>query len=254
MIFLWKHGSFVLTTTIDNNTAFSAEQYFEPGNLETSIISPTWLAGVVTKMPYQVTLQWRHNGRDTVSNHLPHDCLLNRLFRRRSKKTSKLRVTGLCAGNSPGTGEFPAQMASNAENVCIWWRHHESLRLLHSKCSLINIAEFVALFIAGLEELFQSASTVSLHYNSVQYLLRNQFLPFVFVYFLLLPGITERLHIISLRPYLTDGCLHLLHDCGDTFQIRTWLNRSYVFAKTEMLTEKIMSGLSVPPSPGQHRP
>ena len=40
------------------------------------------------------------------------------------KETSKLRVTGLCAGNSPGTGEFPAQMASNAENVSIWWRHH----------------------------------------------------------------------------------------------------------------------------------
>ena len=51
-------------------------------------------------------------------------CLLNRLFRRRSKKTSKLRVTGLCAGNLPVTGEFPAQMASNAENVSIWWRHH----------------------------------------------------------------------------------------------------------------------------------
>ena len=46
------------------------------------------------------------------------------LFRRRSKKTSKLCVTGLCAGNSPWTGEFPAQMASNAENVSIWWRHH----------------------------------------------------------------------------------------------------------------------------------
>ena len=30
----------------------------------------------------------------------------------------------LC-GNSPGTGEFPAQMASNAENVSIWWRHHD---------------------------------------------------------------------------------------------------------------------------------
>ena len=42
-----------------------------------------------------------------------------------SKKTSKLRVTGLCAENSPVTGEFPAQMASNAENVSIWWRHHE---------------------------------------------------------------------------------------------------------------------------------
>ena len=40
------------------------------------------------------------------------------------KKTSKLRVTGLCVGNSPGAGEFPAQMARNAENVSIWWRHH----------------------------------------------------------------------------------------------------------------------------------
>ena len=69
-------------------------------------------------------LRWRINGRDSVSNHQPHDCLLNRLFRRKSEKTSKLRVTGLCAGNSPGTGEFPAQMASNAENVSIWWRHH----------------------------------------------------------------------------------------------------------------------------------
>ena len=62
------------------------------------------------------SLQWRHNGRDGVSNHQPYDYLVNRLFRHRSKKTSKLRVTGLCAGNSTATGEFPAQMASNAEN------------------------------------------------------------------------------------------------------------------------------------------
>ena len=34
----------------------------------------------------QNSLQWRHNGRDSVSNHQPHDCLLNRLFRHRSKK------------------------------------------------------------------------------------------------------------------------------------------------------------------------
>ena len=77
-----------------------------------------------------VLLQWRHNGHDGVSNHQPHHCLLNRLFGRRSKKTSKLRVTGLCAGNSPGTGEFPAQMASNAENVSIWWRHHGVVHLI----------------------------------------------------------------------------------------------------------------------------
>ena len=42
-----------------------------------------------------ITLQWRHNEHDSVSNHQPHDCLLNRLFGRRSKKTPKLRVTGL---------------------------------------------------------------------------------------------------------------------------------------------------------------
>ena len=70
------------------------------------------------------SLQWRHNERDSVSNHQPHDSLFNCLFRRRSKKASKLRVTGLCVGNSPVTDEFPAQRASNAENVSIWWRHH----------------------------------------------------------------------------------------------------------------------------------
>ena len=71
------------------------------------------------------SLQCHHNGRDGISNHQPHDRLLNRLFRRRSKKTSKLRVTGHCAGNSSVTGESPAQRDNNAENVSIRWRHHD---------------------------------------------------------------------------------------------------------------------------------
>ena len=50
--------------------------------------------------------------------------IVYRLFRCRSKKTSNLRVTDLCDGDSPGTGEFPAQRASNTENISIWWRHH----------------------------------------------------------------------------------------------------------------------------------
>ena len=53
------------------------------------------------------------------------------LFRRRSEKSSKLRVTGLCEGNSPVTGEFSSQSASNAENVFIWWRHHH---YVHGSC------------------------------------------------------------------------------------------------------------------------
>ena len=47
-------------------------------------------------------LQWCHNEHDGISNHWHLDCLLNPLFRL--------------------TGEFPAQRASNAENVSIWWR------------------------------------------------------------------------------------------------------------------------------------
>ena len=97
---------------------------------------PTWSGttinlqseGLGGKTIIWLSLQWRHNGPDSVSNHQPHYCLLNRLFGPRSKKTSKLRVTGLCAWNSPGTGEFPAQMASYAENVSIWWRHHGAVQ------------------------------------------------------------------------------------------------------------------------------
>ena len=53
------------------------------------------------------TLQWRNYKRDDVSNHRCLDCLLDRLFRRRSKKTSKLRVTDICEGNPTVTGVFP---------------------------------------------------------------------------------------------------------------------------------------------------
>ena len=69
------------------------------------------------------SLQWWHNERDGISNHLRLDWLLNRLFRRRSNK-AKLRVTGLCEGNPPVTGGLPSQRASNAEGVSIWWHHH----------------------------------------------------------------------------------------------------------------------------------
>ena len=76
----------------------------------------------LTEIPHTLpswVLQWRHNDGNGGSYNQSRDCLLNRLFRRRSK----LRVTGLCEGNSPATGEFPVQKASNAENS-IWWRHH----------------------------------------------------------------------------------------------------------------------------------
>ena len=86
---------------------------------ETRTGHATLANSILASIMFVSSLQWRHDGRDSVSNHQPHHCLLNGLFRRRSKKTSKLRVTGLRAGYSPRTGEFHAQMASNAENVSI---------------------------------------------------------------------------------------------------------------------------------------
>ena len=71
----------------------------------------------------KITLKSRRPQNRTAAAWYVTEALLNRLFRRRSKKTSKLGVTGLCEGNSLVTGEFPAQRASNAENVSIWWRH-----------------------------------------------------------------------------------------------------------------------------------
>ena len=97
--------------------------------------------------PTAISSQWRHNERDGVSNHQPHDCLFSCLFRRKSKKTSKLRVTGLCEGNSPVTGEFPAQKVSNAANVSIWWRHHVFGTLIWSPlCLTTNVDMVLAKF------------------------------------------------------------------------------------------------------------
>ena len=80
-----------------------------------AMCTPPWSQVFATHLSgIRKSLLWRHNGHHGVSNHQPHECLLNRSFKRRSKKT----------WNSPETGEFPAQMASDAENVSIWWRHH----------------------------------------------------------------------------------------------------------------------------------
>ena len=144
MALLWRHCS--VLTAVESNVFILTKRvpvtcqltyvhlYGTPISITVSMASVERLA-VVREASFRrqsadkddiMILQWRHNEFAGVSNHQPHYCLLNGLFRRKSKKTSKLSVTGLCAWNSPVTGEFPAQRASNAEDVSIWWRHHES--------------------------------------------------------------------------------------------------------------------------------
>ena len=87
-------------------------------SLTTRITMKNIFSVVVSNLPPDClpwVLKYRHNEHDGVSNHWRLDCLLNRLFRRRSNKTSKLRVTGLGKGNPPVTGGFPTQRASNTE-------------------------------------------------------------------------------------------------------------------------------------------
>ena len=55
--------------------------------------------GGVTSLKACFALQWRYYERDGLSNQRRLECLLNCLLRHRLKKTSKLRVTGLCEGN-----------------------------------------------------------------------------------------------------------------------------------------------------------
>ena len=97
-------------TTIKYNKAQTVSKMYQ-----LKMVIKVWIEPSLQFEVLLFTLQWHHNERVGISNHQSPDCLLNRLFRPRSKKASKLRITGLCAGNLPMTGELPAQRASNVE-------------------------------------------------------------------------------------------------------------------------------------------
>ena len=84
-------------TTSDQNNGIMTALGFQSQSYMTTMSVVLFRPGRSSRK----TLQWRHIERDGVLNHRCIDCLLNRLFRRRSKKTSKLRVTGLYEGNPP---------------------------------------------------------------------------------------------------------------------------------------------------------
>ena len=115
-----------------------------------------WLMKHVGRSP----LRWRHDGHDGVSNHQPHHCLLNRLFECTSKKTSKLRVTGLCAGNSPHKWPVTRKMFP-FDDVITHWHSHTQVHCVGSFPTAFTkkhgnskfsscYPEFVALFITYL--------------------------------------------------------------------------------------------------------
>ena len=124
-----SHGTGAcFATTCDGDTGWGATMHISNCYciMVTSWLSKCWdFAGV--RRPFWMKSLVNQN----IRNHrylekLARKQLLNCLFWRRSNKTSKLRVTGICEGNPLVAGGFPSQRASNAENVSIWWRHHEA--------------------------------------------------------------------------------------------------------------------------------
>ena len=104
------------------------------------------------------SLQWRQNDRDSVPNHQPQNCLLNRVFMRRSKKPSQPSITGL------GIHRWPAQRASSAVNNSIYWRHHV-IRNTHQKDIIrgnryTGLAIFQSHFDSCINELHRSCITI----------------------------------------------------------------------------------------------
>ena len=110
------------------------------------------------RKPFSRNFHQNHNNDLIMSAMVPQITSLTIVYstvysRHRSKKTSKLHVTGLCEGNSsvtgewnsPVTGEFPAQSGSNAENVSIWWRHHVAtspFQCCAARCECLHLTFF----------------------------------------------------------------------------------------------------------------
>ena len=116
MTFMWRIVMTFCGTTRDHKLGIILTVGFQ------------WELEVDADISYQI-ITWRHDDHDGVSNHQPLGCLLNLLFRRKIKENIKAQRPWPLCGEFTGAGEFPAQKASYAENVSIWWRRHVLLSI-----------------------------------------------------------------------------------------------------------------------------
>ena len=117
------------------------------------------------------SLRWRHNERDSVSNHQPHGCLLNSLLSRRSKKTLKLRVTGLRVGNSPGPVNSPhkgpvSRKMFPFDDVIMFkrmWRHYDEVNIASRQHLLFRYNTYHKICIPSCPQIFRPTIVYYLH-------------------------------------------------------------------------------------------
>ena len=144
-------------------------------------LAAAWMSPHSAKVEYRYngfnTLRWRHNGCDSVSNHQPYDCLLNHLFRRRSKKTSKLRVASFYVGihqgpvNSPHKWPVTRKMFLFDDVIMTWNKFVFSMPVCAQKwgsvrcmvCFVPSMARKNTLYIIHLSRLNGFISICKLH-------------------------------------------------------------------------------------------
>ena len=102
----WVNSIFVLSNSYEYEYEFIPwANYMVPMLL---CVIPEDVDFMIQKWHTSYLLQWRHMDVTDVPNIRQLHCLFDRFVRWKSKKTSKLRVTGLYEGNSPVTGAFPS--------------------------------------------------------------------------------------------------------------------------------------------------
>ena len=97
------------------------------------------------------------------------------------RKHQSVASLAFVRGNSPVTGEFRAQRASNAETVSIWWRHHVVLLsfavLLVASGFIWDIFSMltaaVLLFLFLLYSPSKDMHTILLYFHCCQYIISN---------------------------------------------------------------------------------
>ena len=125
-IALWRHQRYIVTLSANTKIShpWAHKQFTTPVHTSFSKFKYMLLKRCLKKCSFEpsrrvthscmcilcesYTLQWRHNERDGPWNHRCLDCLLNRLFKRRSKKTWKLDRR-----HWPLWGEFTGHRAQN---------------------------------------------------------------------------------------------------------------------------------------------
>ena len=104
---MWTNNTYMRHPTMPPLVQIMVCRQFDAIPLFKSILAYCWINRWEIFNAFWIKqLLWRHNEHDSVANHQPRGCIRDRLFSRRSKKTSKLRVTGLCVGNSRTKGQF----------------------------------------------------------------------------------------------------------------------------------------------------